>query len=338
MFGLSKQIPTASLSMEGGMHAYKDCNGCGVCTLSCPVWHQTHNVTLTLRGRVGALKGGASAEDLKESLIACVLCGACASVCPMGIDTVGMTIDLRRILNLKGESPLAICLSKDEDYCPDHAPDTVLQGTDFFLPGRRLRSNFTILNRLKKHLEIEGVCQAMDDGSDIAEAIEAGISLSNERIEKFVYPLRGAKRLIVMEGILHRYLRGWLPGVEVMGLGIALLNRKEIRAALTDRDFYVIEARGYNGDYDNMVVKYDLVRRETDCLMNLDLMRAAIPTGASGIQGPFGLGAVSPREQARWMLEERSFNRVVLESLDDIESFKEETKVPVIHVSELYPV
>jgi ferredoxin len=232
MFGLRKKILTASITMDGGIQAYKDCNGCGVCTLSCPVWRQTHNVTLTLKGRVGALKGGAGVEDLKESLMSCVLCGACGAVCPMGIDTVGMTIKLREMLSVEGESPLVGCLSKDEECCHENEPVPGIKGEGFFLPGRMLRANSSILNRVKTCLENEDISQAIDDGADIGEAIEAGIYPSSERIRNFLAPLKGAKRLIVAEGIMQRHLREWLTGVKVTGLGLALLKREEIRSAL----------------------------------------------------------------------------------------------------------
>lgn len=336
MFGLNKYISAKSSVLDSVLSYYQDCNCCGVCILSCPVWRQTRDVTLTLRGRVGAIKGGASPKDLEKSLVSCVLCGACKSVCPMGVDTVAMTIELRRALNIDGKSPLAGCLpSEDQVPYPEREHVQVPRGTGFFLPGRKLRSNSLLLNSVKKILEHEDICQARDDGSDIGESIEAGIPLTNERIRSFLLPLKGAKRLILAEGILKGYLRKWMPGVNITGLGLALLSRKDVRAALRDTDLYIIEARNYHGDYDNMVREYDIIRKETGCLMNVDLMRAAIPTGASGIQNPFGLGVVSPVEQVSWILEGRSFDRVVLESLYDLEPFQQIVKVPVIHVSEL---
>jgi ferredoxin len=50
------------------------CNGCGVCMLSCPIWHQHHTKALTYCGRNRALIGGADEEDLAPAARGCILC------------------------------------------------------------------------------------------------------------------------------------------------------------------------------------------------------------------------------------------------------------------------
>ncbi len=64
---------------------YSECSGCGVCSLVCPVWTQSRDISLTLWGRAKAVQGGAHAEDIRDSLEACVSCGACEVVCPESI-------------------------------------------------------------------------------------------------------------------------------------------------------------------------------------------------------------------------------------------------------------
>ena len=335
MIPLQKNISTGSSLKDSNRPGYEDCTGCRVCTLPCPVWHQTRDIMLTHCGRARALQGGASSEDLKKSVMTCILCGACESVCPAGIDTVGMTIDLRMMLSDKSNSPIA------------HIPKAVLMdspsqpaapGTQYaclILPGLRLRSDQHLLNIVKRLLEVKGVSLVMDDGSDISDAIEAGNPISVKRREQFIQSLEGAKQLIVAEGILHRYLRKWLPETRVTGLGTALLGKEIISKALKPTDLYVIETRSYNGDYKNMVREYDKIRQETGCLMSLDLQRSAIPTGASSLQHRSGKATVSPAEQARWIIERHKIDRIVVESLEDLEIFQSETKLRVIHISEL---
>jgi hypothetical protein len=239
------------------------------------------------------------------------------------------------MLNDKTNSPFAHHLKGADKNCPAQVPIPAKQYTSLILPGARLRSDYPLLNIVKRLLENKDVSLAMDDGSSISSAIEAGIPISDKRRKRFVQSLKGAKRLIVAEGILHRYLRKWLPDAQVIGLGKALLGKKRIRKALRSTDLYVIETRAYHADYDNMVQEYDIIRQKAGCLMNVDLQRAAITTGALSLQSSFGMGTVSPTEQARWILDGHKFDRIVVESLEDMEPFQNVTELRVIHVSEL---
>ena len=290
------------------MNDYRACTGCGICVLPCPVWRETRDLSLTLAGRALALQGGASAADLRESLDACVTCGACEPVCPEEIDTVGMTLDLRK------SSPLDL---------PEL--DRVNGQRGSFLPGDSLR----------RHKLYEVVLQRLGvspvDGADIAAAIEAGRPVSPERQKQFLDSLVGTE-LIVADGILHRPLRSW--GYKVVGLGEALLRK---RPALRPTDLYVIETRGYHTDFRRLVQFYDELRKRLGCEMNLDLQRAAIATGAASLQSRTGMDCIDATEQARWILEGRTVERIVVECVDDIEPFEEVTDVPVVHLAEVAP-
>ncbi len=290
------------------MNDYRACTGCGVCVLPCPVWRETRDLSLTLAGRALALQGGASAADLRESLNACVTCGACEPVCPEEIDTVGMTLDLRK------SDPLDL---------PDL--DQVRGQRGSFLPGDSLR----------RHRLYEVVLQRLGcspvDGSDIAAAIEAGRPISPDRRKQFLHSLAGPE-LIVAEGILHRPLRSW--GYKVVGLGEALLGK---RPALRSTDLYVIETRGYHADFLRLVQFYDELRNRVGCEMNLDLQRAAITTGAASLQRRTGMDYIDAAEQARWILEGRTVERIVVECVDDIEPFEEVTDLPIVHLAEVAP-
>ena len=290
------------------MNDYRACTGCKICILPCPVWRETGDFSLTLAGRALALQGGASAEDLQDSLNACVTCGACEPVCPEEIDTVGMTLDLRK------SNPLDL---------PEL--DRVNGQWGSFLPGdslRRHRLYEVVLQRL-------GVSPV--DASDIAAAIEAGRPVSPERQKQFLDSLVGTE-LIVADGILHRPLRSW--GYKVVGLGEALLRT---RPALRPTDLYVIETRGYHSDFRRLVQFYDELRKRLGCEMNLDLQRAAIATGAASLQSRTGMDCINAAEQARWILEGRTVERIVVECVDDIEPFEEVADVPVVHLAEVTP-
>jgi len=320
-----KIIKDSCIYKDSNRPGYEKCNGCRVCTLPCPVWHQTHDISLTHCGRARSIQCGASPEDIKESIMACILCGACESVCPFGIDTLGMTLDLRHMLNKKESisEPGKELRQKDQPATRSYKR--------MILPGRVLRSDERLLNIIHDLFVDNNTAISDDDGSDISQALESGVTISDKRRKGFVRSMAGVRELIVAEGILLRVLRKWLPDVKITGIGSALLEKTSIRTSLVPTDLYIIETRGYNCDYEEKVGEYDLVRRETGCQMNMDLQRSAISTGSVSLDSK----VVSPQEQAKWIIKGRRFERIVVESPEDIKVFKSVSDTDVIHVSEL---
>ncbi|MBW1914206.1 MAG: (Fe-S)-binding protein [Deltaproteobacteria bacterium] len=315
---------------------YEACTGCCVCTLPCPVWHQTHDNSLTVHGRARALQGGNTCSDLKESIMACVLCGACEPACPFGIKTVDMTIELRAQLADQNDLPLAD--QKAAQEIPTPAPDTMTDAlhSHIFLPGRVLRADKVLLDKTFQLLNTEGrVSIPSDDGSGLIEMLEAGIQPSPEQKEQFIRPLRKARKLTVTQGLLHRYLRRWLPGTSVTGLGESLLAIKTIQTCIRPADLYIIETRGFHSDFKRLVSVYHRLRGKTGCHMNLDLQRIAIPTGAACLQDQLNMNHIDTAKQVRWIIEGRRIDRIIVESPEDIKPFQDTTKIPVIHISEL---
>jgi hypothetical protein len=155
-----------------------------------------------------------------------------------------------------------------------------------------------------------------DDGADIVAALETGTRLSAERMEAFLAPLRGARRLVVAEGLLLRALRRWLSGVSISGIGEALLPA--IGGKLRAGDLYVIASQAFNQDQSRLIGRYDRLRASSGCQMNLDLQRIAMPAA----------------RQARWILEGRRVERIVVEDLAEREAFGFTGK-PVLHFAEL---
>jgi hypothetical protein len=49
------------------------------------------------------------------------------------------------------------------------------------------------------------------------------------------------------------------------------------------------------------------------------------------------MDCIDATEQARWILEGRSVERIVVECVDDIELFEEVSDVPVVHLAEVAP-
>lgn len=277
---------------------HHDCSGCGLCLLVCPVWRDSRDLRFTPKGRAKAIQHGAGRAELASSVQGCTLCGACEPACPEDLPLVDMVMELRRedALPLPGKS------------------SGVKHGKSLLLAGRALHADAGRRDRTLKLLP--GFELGEDDGVDVLDALEAGRTIAVDRLESFLRPLRGARRLVVAEGLLLRALRNWLPGAAAAGLGEALLAA--VGGKLKAGDLYVIEPRAYNADQARLVGRYDALRAASGCHMNLDLQRIAVP--AAG-QGP-------------WILEGRAVERIVVEDLADRAAFAFSGR-PVLHVAEL---
>jgi ferredoxin len=313
---------------NGKQRDHSACSGCGLCLLACPVWHQTRDIRLTPHGRAKALQHGATAGEIAASIASCTLCGACAPACPEEIDLVGMMLDLRKKQPLAPERVAAKMDGSAKAGARAGAASILL------LPGEGLRNDTERLARIVRLLG-EGVAVADDDGADIALAVEAGAPLSDQRLARFLSALRGARRLIVADGILHRVLRQWLPGVRVCGVGEALSALEPVRARLRSSDLYVIEPRAFHGNYARLIGHYDALRAASGCAMNLDLQRFAVPTTASSAQNALGLPAIAPEVQARWILQGRAVERIVVEDMADAAVFASVSRRPVVHLGDV---
>lgn len=275
--------------------SHHDCSGCGLCLLVCPVWHGSRDVRLTPKGRARAIQHGATREDLAASTAGCTLCGACEPACPEDLPLVDM------VLALRGSEPLSKLRTG------------VRGNRKLLLAGRALRAD---PDRLAKTLALlEGYELALDDGADIAAALESGAVIADGRLAAFLAPLAVA-RLVVVDGLLLRALRRWLPDAFISGIGEALLPA--ISKRLRPGDFYVIASQAFNFEQARLIGSYDALRAASGCEMNLDLQRIAMP--AAG--------------QARWILEGRSVERIVVEDLAERAAF-DFTGKPVLHLAEL---
>lgn len=305
------------------------CNGCGVCMLSCPVWNQHHTTMLTYCGRTRASIGGATEEELAFSASACILCGSCEPLCPMGIRTQQATISLRQNLMVRGLLPKpGVHFSKQQAGTAGHSR--------ILLPGKALRAQGKLASSVLGLLG-QGIGLYVDDGYDIALGLESGRSMTEARMAEFITPLLKAAEIIVADGLLFNLLRSLLPpSIILRPLGQALLVNPKVRSGLNASDFYMIETRAYNANRNALVALYDNLRCDVGCFMNLDLQRVATPTGAASYQHHMGLASiVSIEAQVRWLLEGRSAARIVVEHLDDREAFTRYTMIPVVHLAEV---
>lgn len=312
---------------------HEACTGCALCLLPCPVWWETRDPLLTLMGRAKALQGGASAEALSASLEACVLCGACEPICPERIDTIGMILSLRGQLAARNALPLAE-QAREARMAPPAGPGVAGSARTVLLAGRDLAARPEAVQAMMRHLGRDAAV-AEDDGRDLALDLEVGLAVPASREERWLCTLASARRLVVAEGLLHRFLRERLPKARVVGVAEALLEVRTVRAALRPSDLLIFEARGYHADFERLVRVYDRVRRDTGCLTNLDLHRLAISTGAGSAQARLGTSGLDRDQLARVVAEGRRPARVVVESESDREPFARTLGVPAVHLAEV---
>jgi len=326
MFALARKPHAAS----GDFNA---CSGCGLCLLVCPLWRRTHELALTPLGRAKALQFGATAADIAASVRSCSLCAACEPVCPEDIALIDMTLGLRREL-LQPEEAQSVRARLDDQATRPMVPAT--QAAALLLSDAALRARPATLARAIALLgAADKVAPAQDDGADIALALEAGAEIPAQRLERFLQPLRARKAIFFADGLLLRYARRWLPGVNVLGLGEALSTLAAIRGALRASDVYVIEPRAYHADYQRLVGHYDALRAATGCAFNLDLQRIAIPASAPGIPQSPGQDRTDDDVQTRWILQGRKVERIVVESAADAAAFERLGQFPVVHLADL---
>ena len=314
------------------MHGHEQCSGCNLCLLVCPVWHRTRDMRLTPRGRAKALQQGARAEDLADSIAQCTLCGACAPVCPENIDLIGMMLALRRAQPLARSAAPAVATTTK---MPPHPASATL-----LLPGAALRGDPARLKRSVALLEQQGpVAVADDDGADIAFCTETGAPLEEARLARFFKGLQGAGRIVIGDGMMLALLKrarlDGRAGGRLIGLGEALSALAAVQEKLLASDLYVIEPRAFHADYERLVGHYDGLRARRGCAMNLDLQRIAIPTTAGAAQHLLGLTGIDVAAQARWILEGRKVERIVVEDLCDRDAFAGVSDRPVLHLSDL---
>ena len=148
-------------------------------------------------------------------------------------------------------------------------------------------------------------------------------------------PLRRAKKIIVADGLLYRYLLQWLPRVRIVSLGEALGAMPAVRRALRPTDLYVIEPRAYHADYERLVTHYDELRAETGCSFNLDLQRIAIAATARSLPQLLGTAAPDNDVHVNWILKGRTVSRIVIENEGDRAAFEIACRIPVVHLGDI---
>lgn len=299
------------------------CSGCSLCLLVCPVWRQHRDVRFTPQGHAKALQQGTPVETLSETAFACHACGACHPICPEKIAIIPMFINLRQQLLNQSISSDTVASIQSAMQAISTQPTEKIKTKTCFLAGAYLRQQPEILQQVL-HLLGKTTSLIVDDGEDIIQALQMGVTIPTARLEKFLYPLRKAKQVIISEGILYQALQQWLPKVKIGSLGKILTNLPNIRSKLQKTDLYIIECRAYHADFEKLVKHYDQLRKTVSCQFNLDLQRIAIPTTSDNLDD---------LQQAKWVLEGRQVERIVVENWADALVLQQVTTLPIVHLA-----
>ncbi len=296
------------------------------------MWQQRRDVQFSPQGIAKALQHNAMHDEIAPALFSCLLCGACDLLCPENIDITGMITALRKEAFLQGAN--AALKENIQAQLAQPTSDIKIEENTIVLAGEALRATPTTLEKVLTLLSGEtSAVLAMDDGDDIALALEAGIEISDHRLHAFLEPLQGAKRLYISNGHLLKQLRHWLPATELFAIGHSLSQLEAVTRKLNKNDLYVIEPRGYHLDHKQKVTHYDKLRHQHGCHINLDLQRNAIPTAAGG------LNALQPQldsaAQGRWILSGRDVQRIIVECAEDGRAMSQVSKLPVLHIADL---
>jgi hypothetical protein len=296
------------------------------------MWRRYRDISFTAHGYAKALQHGAEANDIADELCSCTLCGACDCVCPEQIDITGMVVELRGQLS---QSEVADLQKQMAKKAANTSPDR-LAAASMLLVTPAIRQNSATLLRITGLLEKPGsLVVADDDGTDIALALEAGVAIPPQRLERFIKPMRALTNGIIADGLLLKHLRCWLPEVKFISLGEALNSLAEIRRNLRSTDLYIIEPRAYHADYQRLVKHYDRLRTEKGSAFSLDLQRIAIPATSQSLPQRLGHIALDDEEQANWLIKGHQITRIVVENLEDKAILQQVATVPVVHLAEL---
>lgn len=311
---------------------FSHCYGCGLCTLVCPVWQQTRDVSCTPHAHARAMQAGGDINV--DGLFACILCGACEPVCPENIPVIALLTELRvKFSNHSGSN----FQQKNEKVS-----DTRTKSKIVLLADNELLNQEKLQNRVLKVLSSfsrRTIELANDNGNDITQALQAGIKISASRKKAFLDSVESATKLIISNGLLKRKLQLWLPDMDITSLGYALSSLPGLQDKIGAKDLYIIESQAYHADFNFMVEHYDGLRRFSGCELNLDLQRLAIPTGGVGAdmnqasrQSTTGFDT---EKQGAWILQGLNIERIIVESVEDGFVMKKISSKPVIHVAEL---
>ncbi len=115
---------------------------------------------------------------------------------------------------------------------------------------------------------------------------------------------------------------------KVFSVGEWLIRKKILHPKLKKGDLYWMDAKLFHSKYEKLVKEYDKFQKETNCLLNWNLQRTAMPLGEEN-------AFFERKKQFEWVIFNKDIQRIVVESTRDWKWLKENSHIPVVHVLEL---
>ena len=317
-------------------NAYETCTGCALCLLNCPVWRSKKDMTLTPYGRFKAMQWGSSLGEVPDGLNAgvdaCTLCGSCEVLCPVDNEITTITLEERRRFSVLGET-------NSERY------SRYLKKGGAVFDANKVADKEVVLVAGKGCVEdalIEKAVALLGGSGKVCVieadmfAFESAHASIEDEADAVRHIFKNAREVVLFEGLLLRPLREILPlsKKKVISIGERLLREPSIRRELLSSDLYIVDARSYNLDHKRLLRLYNDLKKDVGFSMNLDLHRSAISLGRE-IFSSDDDNKKNVEAQARWILEGRSFERIVVENPVDADIFRALTEAPVTTLLEL---
>lgn len=134
--------------------------------------------------------------------------------------------------------------------------------------------------------------------------------------------------VIVDDAIKYRALKKEKNKLKVFGIGDWLIQKKLIQAKMQKEDFYWIDAPLFHSRYEELVRVYDKFKNATQCNLNWNLQRTAMPLGQDNKY-------FDRKKQYALITFNKPIQRIVVENYNDWLWLKENSPHPVLHVTEL---
>ncbi len=115
---------------------------------------------------------------------------------------------------------------------------------------------------------------------------------------------------------------------KVFGLGTWLLKKNLLQDKLKAGDLYWMDTALFHNQYQELVAFYADVSRTTECKLNWNLQRTAMPLGEDN-------AFFNRKKQFDWVLYNKKVERIVVERIEDWEWMCQHSPLPVVHLLDL---